>query len=309
MTTDSWTTSEDTPGTLHLEPDENLINLSLSWSDEIIQKLEISKNKQQETHIYDGPVWSHTGVLVQWDWRAVYNPPNYPYGYDSIVVKNQRTWEKYILPWTYGKKEKENYLLAVKAWQCNTHEGKNDWTFVLINWVYYMPPTTMQECSFHQQPYLVELTPEKKYLEYSYLVGEAGYNNIIIDVASQKKILEFVDWIWSMEWIGEDLLFLAWWNGSGGGWFPEDYIVSPEYTLIPGSLFLKREGTFHGKTVIQTLIKWASVYNISADRNYIYALSDEDDYSYFKVLEMGTYREVYSRAIRAYPWAQLYKEP
>ncbi len=255
------------------KPQKNLINLTLEESEKIVARL--LKKQKEEMRKYE-----NTGSLVQWDWRAVYIPPKYPDGYDSITVT--MAGKVYTLPGVYGEKQRNAYLDKIKEAknrpESSCNDSKNYPDSVVIDNKYYRPPTSGDCPGTMDFRSIDSLSPSGKYLIYSELSMGWGAS-YIIDIQSGKVQLR-TDFMSLIQWISDD--WLIYYTPQSGGQ-PEQY-----------GLFITRKWVFSEK---QKIADDRRAVSLSVDDSYVYLLEEDMDYT-LRIFDRANYKEVYTRIVK-----------
>lgn len=231
----------------------NTINLSDAESDKIVRQLLTKRNVESQ----------NTGLLVQWEWRVVYNPPGYPDKYDSITVTI--SGKTYTFPWVYWKEERARYLKNIWAWNgCVSYNGE-------INHGNCMSGVRIFK-SFDS------LSPSGKYLIYSELSMGWGAS-YIVDLQSGQLQLR-TDFMSLIQWTTDNRLI---YYTPQSGWQPEQY-----------GLFITRKWNFSEK---QKIADDRRAVSLSVDDSYVYLLEEDIDYT-LRIFDRANYEEVYTRIVK-----------
>ena len=274
-------TIEKTPQSVSAEIDytsqKNLINLSDLESEKIVNRL-IEKQEQENKK------QNNTGVFIQGNWTAVYNPPKYPDGYDSIVVT--MPGKTYTFPGVYGKEERSRYLERIGSWSgCISYiqwPNPEQWTEnVLIKWTYYYPPNHGDCMSWVRTFwYFDSFSPSGYYLIYRVYWWEWSEVRMI-DIQTGKNILgtrynsqSMITWTLDNK---QMLYYSEWWEDR------------------PAGMYLTRAWDFpHADKILEPRV-W--LVSIDIDEKYLYTLEFHQDY-YLRILDRMDYQEVYTRIVK-----------
>jgi hypothetical protein len=263
---------------VNYEAQKNLINLSDEESEKIVKQL-LEKQEQENKK------QNNTGVLIQWDWKAVYNPPKYPDGYDSITVT--MSGRAYTFPGVYGKKERDRYMKNIWAgtW-CVSYiqwPHQEQWTEnVLIKGTYYYPPNH-GDCMSGVRTFgfFDSFSPSGYYIIYRVYWWEWS-ETIMIDTRTGRNILDTSNDSRSLiSWTPDYtrmLYYTEWWDMEKPLWV---YITRPWY--------------FPNWDLV--VVPWAGLQMFYANDSYIYILERYSDY-YLRILDINTFEEVYTRIIK-----------